>query len=265
MVCYRIVRRTDTLGPCQFPTLGFVVERYWQVQSFVPEDFWYIKCVLEKDGEKAECSWGRHRLFDQYSAAVLYERVMEQPMATIVSMETKPTTKWSAFCYVGLACDLTLGVRILSSPWNFRNVPRSLFTCPHILQWILRRSCINEDILAIRAPRPNPSQMASIFGQSWLLSFLADISRALIALQEDHPQWGQYARRLLEGGFRQPRRGKGDDAAHPAIHPTKPGTDLQGDEARIYELITRHFLACCSDDAKVMLSRLYWTARLSHK
>lgn len=30
-------------GSCQFPTLGFVVERYKQVQAFVSEPFWKIR------------------------------------------------------------------------------------------------------------------------------------------------------------------------------------------------------------------------------
>lgn len=30
-------------GSCQFPTLGFVVERYKAVQNFIPEKFWKIK------------------------------------------------------------------------------------------------------------------------------------------------------------------------------------------------------------------------------
>lgn len=30
-------------GSCQFPTLGFVVERYKAVQAFIPEPFWKIK------------------------------------------------------------------------------------------------------------------------------------------------------------------------------------------------------------------------------
>lgn len=30
-------------GSCQFPTLGFVVERYKQVQAFVPEPFWKLR------------------------------------------------------------------------------------------------------------------------------------------------------------------------------------------------------------------------------
>jgi DNA topoisomerase III len=33
-------------GSCQFPTLGFVVERYKQVQAFVAEPFWKIKGLI---------------------------------------------------------------------------------------------------------------------------------------------------------------------------------------------------------------------------
>ena len=29
-------------GPCQFPTLGFVVARYMQHTEFEPEDYWTI-------------------------------------------------------------------------------------------------------------------------------------------------------------------------------------------------------------------------------
>lgn len=35
-------------GPCQFPTLGFVVDRYWKIQNFIPEDFWTIECSIKK-------------------------------------------------------------------------------------------------------------------------------------------------------------------------------------------------------------------------
>lgn len=33
-------------GSCQFPTLGFVVERYKDIQNFIPEKFWKIKGIL---------------------------------------------------------------------------------------------------------------------------------------------------------------------------------------------------------------------------
>lgn len=35
-------------GPCQFPTLGFVVDRWEQIQKFVPQPFWYIKMTILK-------------------------------------------------------------------------------------------------------------------------------------------------------------------------------------------------------------------------
>lgn len=53
------------------------------------------------------------------------------------------------------------------------------------------------------------------------------------------------------GDFVWPRSGPGDDNAHPPIHPTKlpPAGSLEPDEQRVYELVARHFLACCSKDA----------------
>jgi DNA topoisomerase-3 len=51
------------------------------------------------------------------------------------------------------------------------------------------------------------------------------------------------------GGFSLPRRGKNNDQAHPPIHPTAHAGNLAGDEKRIYEFITRRFLASCSKDA----------------
>ena len=30
-------------GPCQFPTLGLIVQRAWEIQAHIPEQFWYIQ------------------------------------------------------------------------------------------------------------------------------------------------------------------------------------------------------------------------------
>ena len=55
---------------------------------------------------------------------------------------------------------------------------------------------------------------------------------------------------LQQGGFGVPRKGKKNDQAHPPIHPTAHAANLMGDEKRVYEYITRRFLACCSKDAE---------------
>jgi DNA topoisomerase-3 len=98
------VDRADLPGPCQFPTLGFVVDQWNKMQSFVPEPFWYIYVAIERedeaDPEKVETvdfKWRRNHLFDMPCAVVLYEQCVQNPLATVISVETKPTTKWYVF------------------------------------------------------------------------------------------------------------------------------------------------------------------------
>ena len=82
-------------GPCQFPTLGFVVEQYEKIQRFVPESFWYIYLELEDgDERKTVFKWKRNRLFDWQAAFVLFEMCVEDPEARVTSVQTKPAKKW---------------------------------------------------------------------------------------------------------------------------------------------------------------------------
>lgn len=82
-------------GSCQFPTLGFVVERYLSRERFISEDFWYISAsYTDQKGLKADFTWDRGHLFDRMCCIILYERCVESPMATVQSVEAKPTSKW---------------------------------------------------------------------------------------------------------------------------------------------------------------------------
>lgn len=97
-----LLQYADVAGPCQFPTLGFVVDQYKRVQAFVPEPFWYIAVSMTREGEEGEDSsevsftWRRGHLFDLPFAMLLYEQCVEHPTATVVKVETKPTSKWWA-------------------------------------------------------------------------------------------------------------------------------------------------------------------------
>lgn len=88
-------------GPCQFPTLGFVVSRYEQVHAFVPETFWYIYLSLSRDGSKkkkdrteTEFNWARNKLFDFDISVAIYEGVLTDPLATVTKVTSKATKKW---------------------------------------------------------------------------------------------------------------------------------------------------------------------------
>lgn len=60
-----------------------------------------------------------------------------------------------------------------------------------------------------------------------------------------------YTNTLLGGQYLKPKFGKQNDQAHTPIHPVKPAdpNTLSRNEWRVYDLISRHFLACCSKDA----------------
>lgn len=86
-------------GPCQFPTLGFVVERYLRVKDFRPETFWYIHLELTRhlengDSEVAEFRWKRGHIFNNAIVVALYSRVLENPRARVLNVTKKDTKKW---------------------------------------------------------------------------------------------------------------------------------------------------------------------------
>ncbi len=46
-------------GSCQFPTLGFVVERFREVENFVPEPFWKICVEVSRGDAITNFQWKR--------------------------------------------------------------------------------------------------------------------------------------------------------------------------------------------------------------
>lgn len=47
----KLAEKLISYGSCQFPTLGFVVERYQAIEDFISEPFWKIKSKCEFDIE----------------------------------------------------------------------------------------------------------------------------------------------------------------------------------------------------------------------
>ncbi|KAF6763472.1 prokaryotic type I DNA topoisomerase [Ephemerocybe angulata] len=78
-------------GPCQFPTLGFVVERYMKVKDFRPEAFWFIHLELTR-GERGDricrVQVEEGHIFNRLIAISLYTRVLENPRARVLDLTT---------------------------------------------------------------------------------------------------------------------------------------------------------------------------------
>ena len=86
--------RIVSYGSCQFPTLGFVVERFKQNQEFVSEPFWKIVVLHKKEEKQIEFLWERGCLFDHSVCLSLYNLIIANPMAKVIDVKTKPKSKW---------------------------------------------------------------------------------------------------------------------------------------------------------------------------
>jgi DNA topoisomerase-3 len=213
------------IGSCQFPTLGFIVDRYMRVQNFKPEEFWSISVLHNRDDINVKFLWDRNHLFDRAIVTILFERCLLARHATITKLETKPTSKWKPLPLTTVELQKlgSMFLRIDSS--RVMSVAEDLYT----------RGLISY-------PRTETDQ----FDQGMDL-------RAIIQKQTNDARWGRYAQGLLDGNFRQPRAGRHNDQAHPPIHPvnySEPHALNNDDERKIYEFIVRRFLGACSEDAK---------------
>jgi DNA topoisomerase-3 len=89
-----LAEKLISYGSCQFPTLGFVVERFKQRENFVAEPFWKIVVNHVHDEKRVEFNWDRVRLFDHDICLAIYNHVISDPMARVISVITKPKSKW---------------------------------------------------------------------------------------------------------------------------------------------------------------------------
>ncbi|XP_061455143.1 DNA topoisomerase 3-alpha [Rhineura floridana] len=209
-------------GSCQFPTLGFVVERFKAIQAFVPEMFYKIKVTHDHEEGTVDFSWKRNRLFNHTACLVLYQMCMEDPVATVVEIGSRPKSKWRPLPLDTVELEKLASRKLKINAKETMKIAEKLYTQGYISY---------------------PRTETNIFPKDLNLP-------NLVQLQTQDPDWGAFAQRILDQGGPTPRNGTKSDQAHPPIHPTKYAGNLQGNEQRLYEFIVRHFLACCSQDAK---------------
>ncbi|KAF8820906.1 Dna topoisomerase family protein [Cardiosporidium cionae] len=238
----RYPRRLDlpskliSFGPCQFPTLGFVVERYLEIENFIREPFWHIDVSVpvetpSKEKEIVEFQWNRHRLFDRLSTFLFFEICFAVSEALVTDISGKEKTKRRPLPLT------TVEMNKVAS----RHLSMSAHRCMQVAENLYNRGFISY-------PRTETDKFPKTLNL-----------RSIVEAQTENEIWGDYAKSLLDGGFYWPREGTNNDAAHPPIHPVKTcqRNDCSTDEEwQLYKYVTQHFLACCSDDAIGFESRV---------
>ncbi|KAJ2945974.1 hypothetical protein O0L34_g4893 [Tuta absoluta] len=209
-------------GSCQFPTLGFVVERYRAVESFVAEPFWKIKVNHTMNGLSVDFAWERVRLFDELACQVLHDMCTDNPLAKVVDVKTKPKSKWRPLPLDTVELEKLGSRKLKINAKETMRIAEKLYTQGFISY-----------------PRTETNE------------FPKEMNLAqLVGLQTGDSNWGSFAQGILDSGGPTPRQGNKSDKAHPPIHPTKYASNLTGNEKQLYEFIVRSFLACCSKDAQ---------------
>jgi len=242
--------RLISYGPCQFPTLGLIVLRAWEIRAHVAEPFWSIEAIAVADGGggggggssapappfRIPLTWARGRLFDGAIAAALHADTVACTQATVLTVGGVPRT---------------------------REPPAPLSTL-ELQKAATRRGVVGlaGDVVMKLAEELYQAGYIS-YPRTETDEFNRDTDlRALVEAQAGHPAWGVFAGRLLSGElWRWPRSGGHNDRAHPPIHPTRapPGA---GDPAwcepkrRLYDFIARSFLAACSRPARGQETRV---------
>ncbi|KAG9487489.1 hypothetical protein GDO78_007378 [Eleutherodactylus coqui] len=215
-----------SFGPCQTPTLGFCVERHDKIQSFKPETYWVLQVKVSRGQEHPlTLDWDRVRVFDREIAQMFLNLTKTSREAKVESVTKKEKAKQRP-----QALNTVEMLRVASSalgmgPQHTMQIAERLYTQGYISY-----------------PRTETTHYPENF----------DL-KGTLRQQANNPFWGDTVKALLAENINRPRKGS-DAGDHPPITPMRSATEaeLGGDAWRLYEYITRHFIATISYDCKYL-------------
>jgi DNA topoisomerase-1 len=217
-------------GPCQSPTLYFVVKRAIERESFQSQRFYRVVAKLKVGDRVLEVEHAKGRFGSKEEAEEVMARARKAMTAEVEDVKTTkakrgPPKPLNTVELEGLA----------SKHLNIR-AKRTL----DIAEELYRRGFISYPRTETQVYPPSAHERLKAFA--------------------DHPEFGGYVRWLLAAGAK-PTSGPKDDRAHPPIHPIRAATKDEVERAlgrdgwRLYELIARYFIATFSPPAHLESKR----------
>lgn len=224
-------------GPCQTPTLGFCVDRHDEIQSFTPETFYTIDmCIIcGKNNIQLNLNWNRQRIFDQQTIELFYSLLQKEKFLTCISSKSKEDKK--------------VRPKALNTVELLKIASKNLGIGPHAAMKAAEHLYLSG---YLSYPRTESTSYPKSF----------DFKDTLHILSRNNNEYSLYAKELLTNGYNHGLPGH-DAGDHPPITPVGvPNDYLSGDNAKIYNLVVKHFLASISNDATYMTTKLIYEAPL---
>jgi DNA topoisomerase-1 len=215
-----------SVGRVQSPTLVLVAEREKERRAFVPEPYWVIRVELDSGGQTFSAVHKTERFTDEAKARGIFEKIVGPGRVTDVKQTSRKVPRPAPFNTTSFTSAATsLGF----SAAQAMRVAEDLYMAGHISY-----------------PRTDNTVYPSSL----------DLKEALAMLTQ-----GEFAReagQLLAQPALRPSRGDKRTTDHPPIYPTgAPRRGQLGDrEWRLYELVTRRFMATLADDAVMESNRV---------
>lgn len=214
LASYRYGSDYLSVGRVQSPTLRLVVDRELERRAFVPVPYWEIKATLEHDGEPLEVAHAKGR-FDALEAmeAALERARVETATVSAYKAEPRQDRPPAPFNTTAL---MSASSGAGMTPARAMRAAESLYL----------------DGL-ISYPRTDNTVYAPSL----------DLRGSLQELSHWRPV-AETASRLAGQDKLTPSRGKKRTTDHPPIYPVgAPKKELSGDQAKVYDLVARRFLA----------------------
>jgi len=241
-----------TVGRVQTPTLMIVVDREEKIKKFIPKDYFEIKASFQaaaglydglwfdrnftKDNRPEEAK--PERIWDKAQAEAIRQKCQQQP--GVVTEESKPSTQMSPLLY-----DLTSLQREANN--------RIGFSAKRTLQIAQR---LYEHHKALTYPRTDARALPEDY---------VEVAKKTLAIMATVEQYGGFARQILDEKWVRPSKRIFNNekiSDHFAIIPTNVMPKaLQADEAKIYDMVTKRFLAVFFPPAEFLVTTRITTVR----
>ncbi len=204
-------------GRVQGPALKIIYDREMEIRAFKPEPFWEIRALMEED---VESKYVEGKIWEKEKAEKVYGFVKDAKEGVVKSIDEKEFKQAPPVPF-------DLGGLQAEAYKVFKMPPKKTL---QIAQNLYLKGLTSY-------PRTSSQVLPPEINYKKILSGLAV-----------NNNYTEKASLLLKTSLR-PNNGKKTDPAHPAIYPTGQRGSVSGDDAKLYDLIVKRFMATFAESA----------------